>query len=328
MAPTFPEAEKDVRLRAVGGDEAAKFRSRLRNDIELQLESATGKLFALESNIANAVYAGNKEGTIREIYDAHGNSQDARYHIRKAMQLVNAVLAPDDDSLDGRWKSKFGELEAIGEERAMEGKVEVDVSFFKARWDLGTKSIYISERTVSNGEVLNYLVNRSVEQQWTLEAGKRYIVRGVVDSLPTDVPRTTVSSLESPLVSSIHHSTIEDFGSCSAPLLSWVGIPNDPTVISSFRALRQLHGRSELSRLELPDFAHQLVVQLLDMYNGNVIFEIPPKKPEEILKKGAILEGMDRTHDCWSWTKCTTTSAVIGLKRSEYTINKIACVGS
>ncbi|KAL3701629.1 hypothetical protein R1sor_019651 [Riccia sorocarpa] len=263
MAPTFPEAEEDVRLRAVGGDKAGKFRSRLRNDIELQLESATEKLFALESNIANAVYAGNKEGTIREIYDTHGNSQDARYHIRRAMQLVNAVLAPDDDSLDGRWRTKFGELEATGEERALEvadflckcneanprvpgyvvhddqgrpqmeesahlsfkdtedsefipcveGKVEVDVSFFKARWDLGPKSIYISERTVSNGEVLNYLVNRSAEQQWTLVAGKRYIVRGVVDSLHSHALRSTVSSSESPMVSSLHNSTIEDFGS-------------------------------------------------------------------------------------------------------------------
>ncbi|KAL3679617.1 hypothetical protein R1sor_022573 [Riccia sorocarpa] len=120
MTPTFSEAEEDVRLRAVGGDEAGKFRSHLRNDIKLQLESATGKLFALESKIANVVYAGNKEGAIREIYDAHGNSQDARYHIRRAMQLVNVVLAPDDDSLDGRWRTKFGELEATGEERAME----------------------------------------------------------------------------------------------------------------------------------------------------------------------------------------------------------------
>ncbi|KAL3690850.1 hypothetical protein R1sor_004501 [Riccia sorocarpa] len=197
----------------------------------------------------------------------------------------------------------------------VDGKVKVDVSFFKARWDLGPKSIYISERTVSNGEVLNYIVNRSAEQQWTLVAGKRYIVRGVVDSLHSHALRSTVSSPESPMVSSLHNSTIEDFGSSSAPLLSWVGIPNGPTVISSFRALRQLRGRSELSRLELPDFAHQLVVQLPDKYNGNVIFELPLKKPEEILKKGAILEGMDRTHDCWSWTKQTTTSAVIGLKR-------------
>ncbi|KAL3686730.1 hypothetical protein R1sor_013039 [Riccia sorocarpa] len=73
MASTDPEAKEDVRLRAVGSDEAAKFRSRLRNDVELQ-----------------------------------------------AMQLVNAVMAPEDDSLDGRWKTKFGKLEATGEERAME----------------------------------------------------------------------------------------------------------------------------------------------------------------------------------------------------------------
>ncbi|KAL3692605.1 hypothetical protein R1sor_006256 [Riccia sorocarpa] len=119
MASTDPEDE-EARLRAVGGDEASKFRVRLRDDIELQLESATAKLFNAESHIVKALYDGNNELAKREIYDAHGKSQDARCHIRRAMQLVNHVLAPEDDTLDGRWKKKFGELEADGEASAME----------------------------------------------------------------------------------------------------------------------------------------------------------------------------------------------------------------
>ncbi|KAL3695197.1 hypothetical protein R1sor_009273 [Riccia sorocarpa] len=119
MASTDPEDE-EARLRAVGGDEAAKFRVRLRDDIELQLESATAKLFNAESHIVKALYDGNNELAKRKIYDAHGKSQDARCHICRAMQLVNHVLAPEDDTLDGRWKKKFGELEADGEASAME----------------------------------------------------------------------------------------------------------------------------------------------------------------------------------------------------------------
>ncbi|KAL3687517.1 hypothetical protein R1sor_013826 [Riccia sorocarpa] len=119
MASTDP-VDKKARLRAVGGDEAAKVRVRLRDDIELQLESATAKLFNAESHIVKALYDGNNELAEREIYDAHGKSQDARCHIRRAMQLVNYVLAPEDDTLDGRWKKKFGELEADDEVSAME----------------------------------------------------------------------------------------------------------------------------------------------------------------------------------------------------------------
>ncbi|KAL3702269.1 hypothetical protein R1sor_020291 [Riccia sorocarpa] len=119
MASTDP-VDEEARLRAVGGDETAKFRVRLRDDIELQLESATAKLFNAESHIVKALYEGNNELAKREIYDAHGKSQDARCHIRRAMQLVNYVLASEDDTLDGRWKKKFGELEANGEVSAME----------------------------------------------------------------------------------------------------------------------------------------------------------------------------------------------------------------
>ncbi|KAL3689279.1 hypothetical protein R1sor_015588 [Riccia sorocarpa] len=91
MASSDP-LDKEARQRAVGGDEVAKFRVRLRDDIEFQLESATAMLFNVESHIVKAL----------------------------AMQLVNYVLAPEDDTLDGRWKKKFGEMEADGEVSAME----------------------------------------------------------------------------------------------------------------------------------------------------------------------------------------------------------------
>ncbi|KAL3691146.1 hypothetical protein R1sor_004797 [Riccia sorocarpa] len=52
-----------------------------------------------EARLRAALYDGNNELAKREIYDAHGKSQDARCHIRRAMQLVNYVLAPEDDTL-------------------------------------------------------------------------------------------------------------------------------------------------------------------------------------------------------------------------------------
>ncbi|KAL3701458.1 hypothetical protein R1sor_019480 [Riccia sorocarpa] len=65
-----------------------------------------------------------------------------------------------------------------------------------------------------------------------------------------------------------------------------------------------------------------------DSYDGNVIFELPPSTPDELSKKGGVLVGMDRGNDCWLWTKCITTSAQIGGRKSLYSVNKIRCVGS
>ncbi|KAL3680346.1 hypothetical protein R1sor_023302 [Riccia sorocarpa] len=70
------------------------------------------------------------------------------------------------------------------------------------------------------------------------------------------------------------------------------------------------------------------VSQLPDSYDGNLIFELPPSSPEELSKKGVALVGMDRGNDCWLWTKCITTSAQIGGRKSLYSVNKIRCVGS
>ncbi|KAL3698856.1 hypothetical protein R1sor_012932 [Riccia sorocarpa] len=144
------------------------------------------------------------------------------------------------------------------------GKAVIDQTFFKARWDLGPKSIYISERTTFDSEVVNFLVRTPSAFQ---------------------TPQSTRDSSQL-------QSTIDEAGSTTAPALSWPGISNDPTIISSFQALRQVRWKSELSRLELTVFAHQLVVQLPDRYNGNVVFELPPKRADEVHKKGALLEGI------------------------------------
>ncbi|KAL3693049.1 hypothetical protein R1sor_006700 [Riccia sorocarpa] len=146
-----------------------------------------------------------------------------------------------------------------------EGKAVLHETFFKARWDLAPSSIYISERTISDGEVQNYLVNRSADHEWTLESGKQYIVRGLLDSvspaLQTAAPATRNSSQE--------RSTIDEAGSTSFTSLCWDGIPNDPSMVSTFHSIRHIRGsRSELSRLELANFTHQLVLQLPDRYNG------------------------------------------------------------
>ncbi|KAL3702249.1 hypothetical protein R1sor_020271 [Riccia sorocarpa] len=152
------------------------------------------------------------------------------------------------------------------------GKAVLDQTFFKARWDLGPKSIYISERTTFDGEVVNFLVSRSADDQWTLESGKRYIVRGIVDTPAVEGTPSALQTSDTTRDSSQLRSTIDEAGSTTALALSWVGIPNDHTIISSFQALRQVRGKSELSRLDLTVFTHQLVVQAIRYVKGRVLF--------------------------------------------------------
>ncbi|KAL3684976.1 hypothetical protein R1sor_002998 [Riccia sorocarpa] len=184
------------------------------------------------------------------------------------------------------------------------GEAVVDVNYCRARWNLVPDSIYISGRAPHGGELLNVFVQKS-GGTWTLLAGKSYTIFGIVDLAQS------VHGILPPSQATPTSTVTGPAASTTAATTTWDGIPPDPSVVSSYTALRDIKGRSELSKLMLPEFTHMPVVRLPDQYNGNIVFELPPLKTEDVFKKGAILEGMDRAHDCWIWTKCITTSASI-----------------
>ncbi|KAL3693491.1 hypothetical protein R1sor_007142 [Riccia sorocarpa] len=126
-------------------------------------------------------------------------------------------------------------------------------------------------------------------------------------------------------MSVLKKSVLDD--GASRTVSEWEGRVCDPDLVSGYEAVLQIEGSSELSRLALSSFEHQIVSLLPDAYNGNVIFELPPVSHEELAKKGGMLAGMDRSNDCWLWTKCVTTSAQIGGKKTNYSVNRIRCVG-
>ncbi|KAL3697134.1 hypothetical protein R1sor_011210 [Riccia sorocarpa] len=125
-----------------------------------------------------------------------------------------------------------------------DGTVVVDETFFQARWDMCPKSVYISERVVFDGETHNFLVSRSGDSHKTLISGKRYVVRGIVDTLATEGVRSGFKSPEPRPGSSVHPSIVDEAGSSSATTIGWEGIPDDPALLSTFLALRQMRGRS------------------------------------------------------------------------------------
>ncbi|KAL3686305.1 hypothetical protein R1sor_008879 [Riccia sorocarpa] len=189
------------------------------------------------------------------------------------------------------------------------GEAVVDINYCRARWNLVPDSIYISGRAPHGGELLNVFVQKS-GGTWTLLAGKRYTIFRIVDLAQS------VQGILPPTSQAAPTSTVTGPTASTTASTTWDGIPPDPSVVSSYTALRDIKGRSELSKLSIPEFTHLPVVRLPDLYNGNIVFELPPLTKEDVLKKGAILEGLDKAHACWIWTKMTTTSASIAISNT------------
>ncbi|KAL3681543.1 hypothetical protein R1sor_024499 [Riccia sorocarpa] len=198
-----------------------------------------------------------------------------------------------------------------------DGFAKVSDKFCAARWNFDRGSIYLNERTEVLEREVDILVNQSETGFWKLRARASYVVFGSRADHPSVLKE-----------SSLRRSTLEDGASRIASLLQWDGVTYDGSVISGYEACLRIDGTSELSKLDLSSFVHQPVRFLPESYDGNVIFELPPASREELSKKGGSLSGMDRGNDCWLWTKCITTSAQIGGKKSQYAVNKIHCVGS
>ncbi|KAL3681428.1 hypothetical protein R1sor_024384 [Riccia sorocarpa] len=191
-----------------------------------------------------------------------------------------------------------------------DGTITISAQFCAVRWKLQQSSVYINERREILDRQATVLVNQSKPGFWVLKAGFIYIVFGTTaDSTP-------------PVVRD------EDGASRTASKINWEGVDCSSSIVSGFEACLRIEGTSELTKLQLPNFQHRPVSQLPDSYDGNVIFELPPSTSDELSKKGGALVGMDRGNDCWLWTKCITTSAQIGGRKSLYSVNKIRCVGS
>ncbi|KAL3686560.1 hypothetical protein R1sor_009134 [Riccia sorocarpa] len=189
-----------------------------------------------------------------------------------------------------------------------DGTTSILAQFCAVRWKLHESSVYINERREILDRQATVLVNQSKPGFWDLKVGLTYIVFGTAaDTTPTVVQ----GSLSRP-------SEIVD--SRTASKLNWEGVDCNSSIVSGLEACLRIEGTSELAELEFPNFEHRHVSFLPDSYDGNVIFELPTSKPEELSKKGDALVRMDRGNDCWLWTKCITTSAQIGgEKRSDAT---------
>ncbi|KAL3688982.1 hypothetical protein R1sor_015291 [Riccia sorocarpa] len=162
------------------------------------------------------------------------------------------------------------------------GTAPITVRFCAIRWKLDESSIYINECTDFLDRKALVLVPQSTPGNWVLHARRIYVVYG-----------RAAESYPSPKDSSVKRSTLEDGASRIASKFKWDGETVDSSYVSGYQACLQIEETSELSKINLSEFEHQTVTQLLDDYNGNVVFELPPATLADLAKKDARLGTTD-----------------------------------
>ena len=72
--------------------------------------------------------------------------------------------------------------------------------------------------------------------------------------------------------------------------------------------LASMHrSRNELSTMDLSTMKHETVPFLPPVFDGDVIFELPPCGPSSSASGAKNLEGMDKRYDGHPWCKLVTT---------------------
>ncbi|KAL3680921.1 hypothetical protein R1sor_023877 [Riccia sorocarpa] len=174
-----------------------------------------------------------------------------------------------------------------------DGTTTVQSDFLAARWKYVENSIFINERTEVLDREASLLVIPEKVGLWRLKGGRSYVVGGFANEV--SAPRG---------VSVLKKSVLDD--GASRTVSEWEGRVCDPDLISGYEAVLQIEGSSELSRLHLSSFEHQIVSILPDAYDCNVIFELPPFTPEELAKKGGMLADKPNQIDWPDKVHCTT----------------------
>ena len=81
------------------------------------------------------------------------------------------------------------------------------------------------------------------------------------------------------------------------------------SIMECLLRLASMHrSRNELSTMDLSTIKHETVLFLPPVFDGDVIFELPPCGPSSSATGGRNLEGMDKRYDGHPWCKLVTTN--------------------
>ena len=104
------------------------------------------------------------------------------------------------------------------------------------------------------------------------------------------------------------------------------------SIMDCLLRLGSMHqSRNELSTMDLSTMKHETVLFLPPVFDGDVIFELPPYGPSSSASGARNLEGMDKCYDGHPWCKLVTTNIhdSDNLKfRKSYYIGHLVCENS
>ena len=96
--------------------------------------------------------------------------------------------------------------------------------------------------------------------------------------------------------------------SLSVPPLETHVLPRPSIMDCLLRLASMQRSRNELSTMDLSTMKHETVPFLPPVFDGNVIFELPPCGPSSSASGAKNLEGMDKRYDGHPWCKLVTTN--------------------
>ena len=86
-------------------------------------------------------------------------------------------------------------------------------------------------------------------------------------------------------------------------------VPPRPNIMDCLLRLPSMHrSRNELSTMDLSTMKHETVLFLPPVFDGDIIFELPPCGPSSSASGAKNLEGMDKRYDGHPWCKLVTTN--------------------
>jgi hypothetical protein len=127
--------------------------------------------------------------------------------------------------------------------------------------------------------------------------------------LPTPVAHTPISDSK---CNEHSKSVFTHVGSSGHSNLSWLPChPNTreyPTVMQCLKRLASFPGsRNELASIDYDKFVYHKVQYLLPLYNGDVIFELPPSRVSASTSKNTM-DDMDKQFDGHTWCRTITSN--------------------
>ena len=96
--------------------------------------------------------------------------------------------------------------------------------------------------------------------------------------------------------------------SLSVPPLEAHVLPRPSIMDCLIRLASMQRSRNELSTMDLSTMKHETVPFLPPVFDGDVIFELPPCGPSSSASGAKSLEGMDKRYDGHPWCKLVTTN--------------------